>query len=110
MLVAGLLWCRKKKKFAVEKEKFVVVVPIADKEMGLQGCYVIIGHNVGEVVVVEEAKIMVVEEKRKRLTIKKKIKATYFLSTLDLNFSSLNAWNPSLFIEGGKGTLYLYWG
>jgi hypothetical protein len=72
MLVAGLLWCRKKKKFAVENEKFVVVVPIADEEMGLQGCYVIIGHNVGEVVVVEEAKIMVVEEKRKRLTIKKK--------------------------------------
>jgi hypothetical protein len=47
MLVAKLLWGRKKKKFAVEKEKLAVVVRIAGKEMSLQGCWVIIGHGVG---------------------------------------------------------------
>jgi len=47
MLVGKLLWCRKKKKFAVEREKLAVVVPIAGKKMSLQGCWVIVGHGVG---------------------------------------------------------------
>jgi hypothetical protein len=35
-VVAGFLWCRKKKKFAVEREKgrLAVVVSVAGEEMG----------------------------------------------------------------------------
>jgi len=72
MLVAGLLWCRKKRKFTLERGKLVVVVSITSKEMGLQRCWVVINHNVWEVVVVEEAKVMVVDETIKRLTTGKK--------------------------------------
>jgi hypothetical protein len=72
MLVAGLLWCRKKRKFTLERGKLVVVVSITSKEMGLQRCWVVINHNVWEVVVVEEAKVMVVDETIKRLAIEKK--------------------------------------
>jgi hypothetical protein len=100
MLVAGLLWCRKKRKFTVERGKLVVVVSITSEEMGLQRCWVVINHDVGEVVVVEEAKVMAVEETRERLgTGKKKIRGDDFLSTLDPDFYFLNAWNPPLFIE-----------
>jgi hypothetical protein len=31
------------------------------------------------------------------------------LSTLDLDFFFLKAWNPPLFIEGGRGIFFLYW-
>ena len=47
----------------IEREKFVVVVFIANTEMGLISYWVIIGHGVGEVVVVEEA----VEKKNERI-------------------------------------------
>jgi hypothetical protein len=57
------LWCKNKKKLVIEREKFVVVVFIANTEMGLISYWVIIGHGVGEVVVVEEA----VEKKNERI-------------------------------------------
>jgi hypothetical protein len=79
MLVAGLLWCRKKRKFTVERGKLVVVVSITSEEMGLQRCWVVINHDMGEVVVVEEAKVMAVEETRERLgTGKKKLGGMIF--------------------------------
>jgi len=72
MLVAGLLRCRKKRKFTLERGKLAVVVSITSMEMGLQRCWVVINHNVWEVVVVEEAKVMVVDETIKRLATEKK--------------------------------------
>jgi len=74
--------------------------------MGLQGCWVTVIHGVGEVVVAEEAEAVVVEEIRGRVAVGK-IRGGWFLSTLDLNFFMFRAWNPPLFIGGGRATLFL---
>lgn len=46
---------------------------ITNEEMGFQRCWVVINHDVGEVVMVEEAKVIVVEETNERLATGKKI-------------------------------------
>jgi hypothetical protein len=104
--VVRLLWCSKKKKFVMEREKLVMVVPIAGEEMGLQGCLVM---TWGEVVVAEEVEVVVVKEPRERLATKTNWGRLIFLSTLDPDFFFLKAWNPPIFIEGGKGIFFLYW-
>jgi hypothetical protein len=106
ILVVRLLWCSKKKKFVMEREKLVMVVPIAGEEMGLQGCLVM---TWGEVVVAEEVEVVVVKETRERLATKTNWGRLIFLSTLDPDFFFLKAWNPPIFIEGGKGIFFLYW-
>jgi hypothetical protein len=45
----------------------VVVVPITGEEMSLQGCWVVGGHDVGEVVVAEKAKVVAVDEKKRKV-------------------------------------------
>ena len=49
------------------KEKLVVVVPITGEEISLQGCWVVGGHDLGEVVVAEKAKVVAVEEKKRKV-------------------------------------------
>jgi hypothetical protein len=101
--VVGLLWCSKKKKFVMEREKLVMVVPIAGEKMGLQGCLVM---TWGEVVVAEEDEVVVVKETRERLATKKNWGRLIFLSTLDPDFFFLKVWNPPQFIEGEKGIFF----
>jgi hypothetical protein len=56
--------------------------------------------------VAEKAMEKEVEEAHKEKNWKKK---TDYFSNFSLRFLDLNAWNPLLFIGGGRVEFYLYW-
>jgi len=73
--------------------------------MGLQGCWAIDGHGMGEVVAAEKT----VEKEKKCGNGKNKLGADC-LPNLHIDLLFLNAWNTTLFIKGGRGTSCLYYG
>lgn len=84
-----------------------MAILIVGKKMGLQGCWAIDDHGVGEVVVDAKDKVAAVVEKKNNNG--RKIRENiYFLPIMHTNLLFLNAQNPPLFREGGKGTSYFY--